>query len=95
MVQEVVRGIFYFLIASGLITWLIRQIFLNYFNKDIEKFKSEIKQEQIRFSRLHEKRAEVIEELYITLADFDTKINSLISPVQWAGEHPKQAGSGK
>jgi len=58
--------------VAGL-SFLARAIVLQYFSKDLEKFKSTLAmtayEYQVRFSRLHEKRAKVIEETYANLLD--------------------------
>jgi hypothetical protein len=57
----------YALMIAGL-SFLARTIVLQYFSKDLEKFKSTLTmtayEHQIRFSRLHEKQAAVIEKTY-------------------------------
>ena len=78
-----------FAIASGVFALLIRSLFTILINKDFEKFKLKLSKEQIRFTKLHEKRGEVIENIYALLVDFEGKMNSLLSPFQPAGE-PKR-----
>ena len=46
------------------LAWLLKTIITHQLANDVEKFKRELQFEQIRFSRLHERRAEVIHELY-------------------------------
>jgi len=45
---------------------------------------------QVRFSRLHEKRASVIAELYGYLVEALWEAESFLSPMQWAGEPDKK-----
>jgi len=45
---------------------------------------------QVRFSRLHEKRAEVIAELYGLLVLALWEAESFVSPIEWVGEPNKQ-----
>jgi hypothetical protein len=71
----------YTLMIAGL-SFLARSIVLQYFSKDLERFKSTLAmaayEHQIRFSRLHEKRAKVIEETYANLVDlYDVSIRFL------------------
>ena len=54
---------------------------------DLEKATIE---HQVRFSKLHEKRAEVIAELYSLLVQAYRDISSFVSPMEWAGEPNKQ-----
>jgi len=71
----------YTLMIAGL-SFVARAIVLQYFSKDLERFKSTLAmtayEHQVRFSRLHEKRAKVIEETYTNLVDlYDVSIRFL------------------
>jgi hypothetical protein len=59
-------------------------------DKDIEKFKSELAIQQVqfqtRFSLIHQKRAEVLGELYSRLDSFDRAFADLIAPLQYVGD---------
>jgi len=56
----------------------------------IEKLRSELQlrtiEHQVRFSKLHEMRAEVIAELYRRLRTALWDAESFLPPMQWAGE---------
>lgn len=56
----------------------------------METFKSELQlrtvEHQVRFSKLHEKRATVIAELNAMLAEVLWSAESLLIPIQWTGE---------
>lgn len=75
-------------IISSAIAWVLKSIFNNYLNKDVEKYKTRIshaaelqvekfkaqlqiaaQEHDVRFTKLHEKRAEVLSELYSRLED--------------------------
>jgi hypothetical protein len=60
----------------------------------IEHLKNELQlktiEHEIRFSRLHEKRAEVIAELYGHLVEALWEAESFVSPIEWAGELSKK-----
>jgi hypothetical protein len=60
----------------------------------IENLKSELQlktiEHQVRFSRLHEKRAEVIAELNGYLVEALWEAESFLSPMEWAGEPNKK-----
>lgn len=77
-----------FTVGSGLLAWLIRSLFKIYINKDLENFKHQLKKEQIKFLSLNNKRADVIEKLYLLLVDFEKSMKSLVSPFQPVGEMP-------
>jgi len=59
-----------------------------------EKLRHELEkamiEHQVRFSKLHEKRAEVIAELYSLLVQAYWDLQSFVSPAEWAGEPNKQ-----
>jgi hypothetical protein len=58
-------------VLLGIVGWLIRSLFGHLLSKDIEKFKARLEvasiEHQIRFTRLHEKQANVIAEIYAKL----------------------------
>lgn len=60
----------------------------------IEHLKNELQlktiEHQVRFSRLHEKRATVIAELYGHLVEALWEAESFLSPMEWAGEPNKK-----
>lgn len=60
----------------------------------IEHLKSELQLKAVehkeRFSRLHEKRATVIAELYGCLVEMLWEAESFLSPMEWAGEPNKE-----
>lgn len=67
------------LTAAG---WLSQSIITHRLSKHIETFKTSLRENEIRFSRLHEKRADAIAELYSHLIDC-TKSVDLLYP-SWA-----------
>lgn len=60
----------------------------------IEQLKSELQirtiEHQVRFSRLHEKRATVIADLNALIVEALWEAESFLSPIQWAGEPDKR-----
>lgn len=60
----------------------------------IDQLKAELQlksiEHQVRFSRLHEKRADVIAELYGLLVEALWEAESFLSPMEWAGEPNKK-----
>jgi len=89
-----------FLAKSLLSQWMVRNA--KQFESDlnaksdatIEHLKSELQlkavEHQVRFSRLHEKRASVIAELYGHLVEAIWGAESFLSPVEWTGEPNKE-----
>ncbi|MFA6525648.1 MAG: hypothetical protein WCT33_05285 [Patescibacteria group bacterium] len=88
--NEVIKNIAYFTIGSGILAFLIKSITKHFLDKDFEKYKLELNQlleeNKIRFSKLHEERAEVIKNVYQKLDRSIDSTQSLINPVQWSGE---------
>lgn len=62
-------------------------------NSAIEHLKNQLQlktiEHQVRFSRLHEKRASVIAELYGYLVESLWEAETFLSPMQWAGDPDK------
>lgn len=83
---NIVERVFYFLIASGLLTWLIRNIFKLYFNKDIEKYKNELNKHFETYKTLHSERVNVIKNIYKKIERTHRILESLIKPLQSAAE---------
>jgi len=81
-------------ILIGAIAWLIRSLVMHFLSKDIENYKSELRFQLLdhehRISRLHEKRAEIISELYKKLFVFLAAAESLANPITFSGEPDKK-----
>jgi hypothetical protein len=76
------------------ISFLGRSLIGNFLTKDVEKFKGDLQlatiEHEIRFSKLHEKRAEMLAELYKLLVAATWETESFASPMEWDGEPNKQ-----
>lgn len=74
--------------------FLGRSLMSSVLAKDIEKFKAELHvaavEHQIRFTKLHEKRAEVLAELYKLLVAATWQATNFASPIQWEGDTDKK-----
>jgi acetylornithine deacetylase/succinyl-diaminopimelate desuccinylase-like protein len=74
--------------------FLGRSIASHALNKDIEKFKGDLRltaaKHEITFRRLDEKRADVVAELYKLLVRAYWEAESFTTPMEWAGEPGKQ-----
>ena len=76
------------------VAWLVRSILTHYLSKDIESYKIGLKanadilayKHQVRFSRLHDKRASVIAKLYSTIVDTAQSAASFVSPLELTGQ---------
>jgi hypothetical protein len=66
----------------------------NTLTRDIESFKAHLQavavEHEVRFSKLHEKRAEVLAELYKLLVTAFWQVSEFASPMQWAGDPEKK-----
>jgi len=83
-------------IGAAVIAYIVRKLFTQLLDRDLEKFKSELRttafEREVRFSKLHERRAEVIAELYKLLVKTHAAFESLIKPFHFSNE-PKQSES--
>lgn len=73
----------------AVLAWAGKSLVSQWLSKDIEKHKVELQksalEHQIIFSRLHDKRAEVVAEVYSLLVSTHQKMNEFVSPVGFAG----------
>lgn len=80
-------------ILISAIAWLVRSLVVHHLNKDVDIFKNNLqhtsKVEAHKLSLLHEKRAEVVAELYQLLIEFVSAAHSFASPIEYAGEASK------
>lgn len=74
--------------------FLGRSVMSTVLTKDIEKFKAALHQagieHQVRFSKLHERRAEVLAEVYKLLAEAYWKVSEFTSLAQWGDPDRKE-----
>jgi len=63
-------------------------------DRSLEEFRATLQERatehQILFSRLHDKRASIIAELYAKLAETISATESFVSPAEWVGEPDKK-----
>ena len=76
------------------LAFLGRSLMSTILTKDLEKFKADLQvaavERQVRFSKLHEKRAEVLAELYKLLVAATWQTTNFASPMEWVGEPDKK-----
>lgn len=89
-IVTIIEKIGLFAVGSGIIAWTLKSIYKNVLDKDIEKYKYRLQQEQITSSKLYDERAQVINNLYELLNDFDRKMHSLTCPLQLACDLPEK-----
>lgn len=84
--QDVLQNIGFFSVGTTILGFLCRNIILHFLNKDISHYKEKIKTEfekekikyQTQFQDLHAKRAEIIDELYKKIMDFQLPAKMVI-----------------
>ncbi|MCD4829276.1 MAG: hypothetical protein K8R90_07630 [Candidatus Cloacimonetes bacterium] len=73
------------------VAWLLRKFIDQGFKRELEQFRirleSESSQHLMRFSLIHQKRAEVITELYKRLASSKMMLIDLVHPLQFGGQN--------
>ncbi|MCX6815638.1 MAG: hypothetical protein NT120_02190 [Candidatus Aenigmarchaeota archaeon] len=79
--EDIFQNIVMFGIGSTLITFLVKSVITNHFSKDLE-----------RFSKLHEKRGLVIEELYGKLRDMESAMHTFANPFQYTDADMEEKG---
>ena len=71
-----------------------RSVISTFLDKDVEKFEAVLQQaaveHQVRFSKLHEKRAEVLAELYTLLVSAYWQVQEVTSPAQFGDPDRKE-----
>jgi len=91
---ELLKNILYFLIASGVLAWLIKAIFNQYFSKDLEKFKLNLEKEafsyRVRFEKMHAERAEVTKNLYMKIVATERSFYDFMHIVQRGGDEDQK-----
>ena len=74
--------------------FLGKAVLNNSLSKDLERYKDQLTHEatehEIKFSKLHERRFEIIAELYKLLVKASWEAESFTSPMEWAGEPNKR-----
>ena len=77
-------------VVVGAVTWLLRGIIAQGFARDLQRYKSELEQENFehreRFSLIHQRRAEVISTLYGRIARTMAVTGDLIGIFQQGGQ---------
>ncbi|WGO98143.1 hypothetical protein QFX18_19230 [Saccharophagus degradans] len=73
----------------GILAWVAKSLVSQLLTKDLEKHKIDLQktalEHQVVFSRLHDKRAEVVAELYSLLVKAHQKMKEFVSPVGYSG----------
>jgi|Deesub1362A_J573_1020465.scaffolds.fasta_scaffold02881_5 hypothetical protein len=75
---------------SVALVFIVRKLIEQFFSKDLERFKTDLEKEVLRyktqFEALHAERAQVIKEVYKRIVRTQDAFESLIRPLQLAGE---------
>jgi hypothetical protein len=88
--QQIIQNFGYVGLIIGGAVLILRKFVDLTFSKGLEQFKGELQKESIRFKatfeNLQEKRAKVVEETFQKIVDTSLAFESLINPLQLAGE---------
>ena len=90
MTEEIIKILGGATILVAAVSWLFRSLTTHLLSKDIEIFRQQLVENQKRFGTLHEKRANIIEELYSKLIDFLGAAESFSHIAEWQGEPSKE-----
>lgn len=97
MVWEALQNLGIFALGTAATGWIVRhgidrfsevaeQGIEQFFDKEIARYQSELENEQVVFSRLHEERASIIIELYERFILFEQDMRALTR--EWSGGPP-------
>ncbi|MBC9985295.1 hypothetical protein E4P24_02775 [Haloferax sp. AS1] len=80
------------ILAAG--AWLLAHVskvaIKQYFDKQLESYQTELDKEAVKFTDLHQKRAEIIGEFYVKLSEFDQDMRALVDPMFSRGETSRE-----
>ena len=89
--ELVAQNVGMFFVGSGFLTTLIYFLLRTLLKKDIEKFKHDLNrvafEHQVKFESLHQKRADVIAELYGYIVESERATTDFLSPVGMASDY--------
>lgn len=75
------------------LAFLGRSLILTFLAKDLERYKADLQiaavEHRVRFSKLHEKRAEVLAEPFKLLVEATWHTSTFVNPFQWPGDPDK------
>lgn len=87
-------GVFGIIIVGA--SWVIKKYFEKMFDKDLEKFKSDLEKQsikfRIRYEKMHSERAEIIKELYKKIVQTFRAFHSYMNPFQNDPESQEKKG---
>lgn len=90
-----------FAIGAWVVGWVAKNTIDRYFNrelkeyqaeinKEINDYKNELEKDRLRYSKLHNKRAEITAELYKRFIEFEEDLRSLTHPMEHTGDPSKE-----
>ena len=84
--NELIQNLGIFTIALGILAFLAKSLFTHYMNQKINEHKHKLQlitqEHQIRYSKLHQERAEVIKILYNKLIKMEESMFSYLKPIR-------------
>lgn len=90
MVLEILRELGIFAIGAIVVGWVTRYAIKQYFDKELNRYQTELEKEKVVFSELHNERAQITAELYRRFVEFEEDMRSLTTPVEWSNEPSKE-----
>lgn len=81
MVLEVLRDLGIFAAGAIVIGWVARYAIKQYFDKELNRYQTELEKEKVRFGELHTERAQITAELYERFVEFEEDMRALTDPV--------------
>ena len=92
--QNLITNISWGALIVGGISWILRKFIDHFFSNKIEQYKADLERENTKFrityEKLHAERAEVIKEIYRKISKTYNALESVIAPMQLAGEKPME-----
>ncbi|WP_058827492.1 hypothetical protein [Haloferax sp. Q22] len=89
-VLNLFRDLGVFAIGAGVLVYIARLTIQQYFDKQLQSYQTKLNKEEVRFSDLHQKRAEVIGEFYVHLSEFDQDMRVLADPMLSRGDTSRE-----
>lgn len=90
MVWEAVRDLGIFTIGVAAFGWVARYTIKQYFNKELNRYQTELEKEKVVFSELHNERAKITAELYEKFIEFEQDMRALTDPYSRSEESKEE-----
>ena len=92
--MELLQNLGYFLIGSGILAFVAKTLFEKYMKNSLEDHKHRLElisqEQQIRYSKLHNDRADVIRALYQKLVEMERSMRFYVFPAHFQGNPSRE-----